>query len=382
MSRATAPDGATPLFASFFAGGFECSSHRRRDGRRLDLLAATAHDRHAHADYLRLRAHGMRCARDGLRWHLIETSPGHYDWSSFLPMLRAARTAGVQVIWDLCHYGYPDHLRIWGADFVASFARFARAAAEVIAAESDEVPLYCPVNEISYWAWAGATVAKMNPAARRRGGELKRQLVRCAIAAIEAIRTVDGRARFVHAEPLINIVAANPQRNEVQFEAWDMLTGRAVPELGGRPDYLDVAGLNYYPDNQWRGNGSTIPLGHHQYRPLRELLADVHSRYRRPLHLAETGAERSARAAWLAYIGGEVRAAMRAGVTIEGVCFYPILAYPGWDNERACETGLFSHADGGGHRQACGEVAAELARQQALVGELLSPLRAASDAAA
>jgi hypothetical protein len=394
MSRDIAPKGATPLFAdekiatreglfaSFFGGGFECSSHRRRDGRRLDLLAATAHDRHAHADYLRLQAHGMRTARDGLRWHLIETSPGRYDWSSFLPMLRAAQGAGVQVIWDLCHYGYPDHQRIWGADFVAGFARFAAAAAEVVAAESDEVPLYCPVNEISYWAWAGGTVAKMNPAARRRGGELKRQLVRCAIAAIEAIRAVDRRARFVHAEPLINIVAASPRHNEVQFEAWDMLTGRAAPELGGRPDYLDVAGLNYYPDNQWRANGSTIPLGHHHYRPLRELLAKVHGRYRRPLYLAETGAERSARPAWLAYVGGEVRGALRAGVPVEGVCIYPILAYPGWEDERDCETGLFSRADGDGHRRACGDFAAELARQQALVGELPQPLPAEPDAAA
>ena len=29
------------LFRSFFLGGFECSTHRRKDGRRLDLIAAT-----------------------------------------------------------------------------------------------------------------------------------------------------------------------------------------------------------------------------------------------------------------------------------------------------------------------------------------------------
>ena len=28
------------VFKSFFLGGFECSNHRRSDGRRLDLLAA------------------------------------------------------------------------------------------------------------------------------------------------------------------------------------------------------------------------------------------------------------------------------------------------------------------------------------------------------
>jgi len=82
-----------PLFQSFLQGGFEASSHRRRDGRQLDVLAATRHDLAAEQDYRLLRQAGLHTVRDGLRWHLIETSPGRYDWSSFLPMLRAARQA-------------------------------------------------------------------------------------------------------------------------------------------------------------------------------------------------------------------------------------------------------------------------------------------------
>src|SRR3712207_5462894 len=94
-----------PLFGSFFLGGFECSSHRRPDGRRLDPIAAPGHDRHVREDYGQLARHGIRAARDGLRWHLIETAPGHYDWGSALPMIRVARDGGATVIWDLCHYG-------------------------------------------------------------------------------------------------------------------------------------------------------------------------------------------------------------------------------------------------------------------------------------
>ena len=357
------------LFGSFFAAGFECSSHRRRDRRRLDLIAATDHDRCVAQDYRLVRAHGMRTVRDGLRWHLIDHGGG-YDWSSFLPMLRAARDANVQVVWDLCHYGYPDHLQIWDAGFVESFARFAAAAAAIVAAETDQIPFYCPVNEISYWAWAGGTVGRINPASRRHGPELKRQLVRSAMAAIEAVRAVDPRARFVHAEPLINVVARSNDHNEAQFEAWDMLTGRIMPELGGRPDYLDIAGVNFYPDNQWRAKGSTIPLGHHLYQPLRELLTRVYERYRRPIYLAETGAERSGRAAWLYYVGGEVRAALRHGMPIEGICIYPILDYPGWEDERPCEVGLFSQPDHAGYRATCADLADELARQQALLDDL------------
>jgi hypothetical protein len=47
------------LFQSFFLGGFECSSHRRRDGRRLDLLASTHHDMNAESDYRALTHHGI-----------------------------------------------------------------------------------------------------------------------------------------------------------------------------------------------------------------------------------------------------------------------------------------------------------------------------------
>src|SRR5688500_2929713 len=117
-----------PTFQSFFLGGVECSTHRRRDGRRLDVIAATAHDVAA-ADYAQLAEHGIRTARDGFRWHLIERRPGRYDFSSARPMLRAARETGTQVLWDLLHFGWPDDLDPLGPAFVRRFARFARACA-------------------------------------------------------------------------------------------------------------------------------------------------------------------------------------------------------------------------------------------------------------
>jgi hypothetical protein len=305
--------------------------------------------------------------RDGLRWHLIEASPGRYDWSSFLPMLRAAREAGVQPVWDLCHYGWPDDLEIWGSAFVDRFARFAAAAAALIRDEGGGAPpLLCPVNEISFWAWAGGDQGRFGPCARRRGGELKRQLVRASIAGIDAVRAVDPEARFVQVDPVIHFVGGG--YNEAQYEAWDMLCGRAEPGLGGRPEHLDIVGVNYYPDNQWVLNGSTIPLGHHLYRPFRELLADVHRRYGRPLLLAETGAEGGARAAWLHYVADEVRAALDAGVPVEGICLYPVLDYPGWENDRHCEVGLLGNPDADGRRPVHAPLAGELARQQAIFG--------------
>src|SRR4051812_15506496 len=112
------PADTRPLFGSFFLGGFECSTHRLRSGRRLDMVASTRHEELAADDYRLLQRHGINTARDGLRWHLIEASPGRYDFSSALGMLRAARETGMPVIWDLWHYGWPDDLDIFSAAFV------------------------------------------------------------------------------------------------------------------------------------------------------------------------------------------------------------------------------------------------------------------------
>jgi hypothetical protein len=119
----TSPD---PLFRSFFMAGFECSTHRNMSRRRLDMIAATHHDMMAYEDYAQLGEHGIRTARDGVRWNLIETSPGQYDWSSVLPMIRAGERAGCQVIWDLCHYGWPDDLDVFSPAFVDRFAPMRR----------------------------------------------------------------------------------------------------------------------------------------------------------------------------------------------------------------------------------------------------------------
>lgn len=360
-------------FNSFFLGGFECSTHRRADGRRLDLLAGTGHDRWAEQDYRALQPHGIRTVRDGLRWHLIERCPGEYDWSSFLPQLRAARVTGTQVIWDLCHYGWPDDLDIWRPRFVERFARFAAAAARLVREESDDTAFYSPINEISYWAWAGGDHARINPVAQGRGAELKHQLVRASIAAIEAIREVDPRARFIQVDPAIHIRSRNdrpgPQREaenarQGQFEAWDMLCGKAWPGLGGRPEYLDILGINYYSDNQWYLGGPTIERGHPDYRPFAGILAELHQRYARPLLIAETGAEGDQRAEWLRYVSDQVELARERGVPVEGICLYPILDYPGWEDDRHCPTGLLGFADHSGRRPVDADLAEELKRQQ------------------
>lgn len=347
------------------------------------MIAATRHDRFAFSDYARLRQVGIGTARDGVRWHLVERSPGRYDFGSLLPMVRAARETDIQVIWDLCHYGWPDGLDIFGAQFVDRFAEYARAVARVIAEETDEPAAYCPVNEISFWSWAGGDVAYLNPFATGRGFELKVQLVRASLAAIDAIWSVDPRARILHAEPAIHIVH-NPARRArkdaeghrlAQFQAFDMLAGQLWPQLGGDERYLDVVGVNYYPNNQWVLDGPTIGRGDPRYRPFRRILMEVWERYGRPVIVSETGAEGGERGPWLSYVAEEVRAARSAGVPVEGICLYPILDYPGWDDDRPCENGLWGPASPEGHRETCLHLARELEGQARWMRQQIPPNR-------
>ncbi|TGD65654.1 hypothetical protein EYC08_07150 [Tabrizicola sp. WMC-M-20] len=351
------------LFRSFVQGGFECASQRLQTGRRLDVIAATRHDTHAGGDYSQLAQMGLRTVRDGARWHLIERQPGVYDFSSFLPMAHAANRVGTQVLWDLLHYGWPDDIDIWQPEFVIRFAGFARAIAQALRTVSDEVPFWCPVNEISFFAWAGGDVRYLNPFATGRGMELKVQLARASIAAMHALRDVDPRARFVHCEPLIAIHpdpgadlprSVAERLDQAQFEAFDLLSGQIWPQIGGDPSLLDIIGVNYYPRNQWLhggpGTGTGIDVDHPTYRPLSDLLFATYARYHRPLFIAETGVEDDRRAPWLRYVASEVARARARGVPVEGLCLYPVMNHPGWDDDRACQNGLLTQQFIGGQR--------------------------------
>lgn len=353
------PAPAPHILHSSLMGGWESATHRLRDGRRLDVIAATGHDRLAARDYAAMRAIGLQTCRDALRWHLIDRGGRHFDFASFTPMLHAARAQGVQVIWDLMHYGFPDDLDIWSPAFVDRFAAFARAAALHHRHESDDPPLWCPINEISFMAWAAGDVGYMHPFAEGRGFELKVQLARAAIAAITALREVDARARILTAEPLIAVhpdptgalpPEAAEEREAAQFQTLDLITGRLWPQIGGREDLLDMVGVNYYVNNQWIHEGRFLDLDDAAYRPLSDLLAMVAARYDRPLLISETGIEGPRRAAWLGYILKEVARARRRGIGVEGICLYPVANHPGWDDDRPCPNGLFGMADADGSR--------------------------------
>ena len=365
-------------FRSFFFGGFESATHRRRDGCRVDATASSRHDVCCEQDYSLLQSVGVRVVRDALRWHRIEATPGEYDWSTFLDVLETAHRTGTQVIWDLCHWGVPDWADPMSDDFPEHFQSFAEGVAVVLRDfyrehGIAEGPIVCAINEISFWSWVGGDVEHFFPFGKGRAGELKRKLVGAANAAIRSMRRILPELRVLQPEPVIHIApnAAKPEEaldavrhTAGQYEAWDMLLGRQCPELGGSEDHLDWIGVNYYWNNQWLHNSGPIAPGDLQYRPLHALLVEVWQRYGKPLVIAETSAEGEAGPGWLGYVMAEVREAQRLGVSIQGVCLYPVMDYAGWDDDRHCRVGLIELSAGMQTRTLREPMLAELRTQQ------------------
>lgn len=362
-------------FKSFLQAGFECSTHKRRNGYRLDLLKLTRHDQFARKDYELLKVLGIRTVRTGARWHRIEKVRGRFDFESLRLTLDPAQESSTEVLLDLLHFGWPDDTNVLSPSFPDRFRDFAEAVTRFIGEQKyDCCTCIAPVNEISFLSWAGGEAACVNPYQKTTSHKIKRNLVRAATAASEVILAELPGVRLISPEPVIHIVG-NPAipGDEVeaeayrmaQYQAWDMLSGRMNPELGGKPEYLDILGANFYDRNEWVHNADTfLRRSDPRFKPFHQILEEVWNRYKRPIFVAETGAEDDERAHWFNYICDEVANAHQAGIPVDGICLYPILNHPGWADDRHCCNGLFDYADDSGHREIYQPLADAILAQQ------------------
>ena len=402
-SRTTAPAIRSPgsAFRTFWMGGYEGADHRNSAGVELDFGCATGHCGRAADDYAALGDFGIRTVRESAGWRLIERD-GCFDFARLDSRLDAARDCGVQVVWTLCHYGWPDDADIFDDAWIDRFAQYCRAAVRYIADRSTAPPVFTPINEISFLAWAVCETCLIHPHRGGRAGEayaLKRRLVRAAIAGCEAIRDIAPDARILNVDPMIHIVApadradlaerAERERS-FQFQAWDMLAGHAEPELGGSLRNLDIVGINYYHGNQWEvETQQTLHWHMNDARrvSLRSLIGEAYMRYRAPMIVAETSHVGIGRGAWIREVAHDVATAIADGLPVHGVCLYPVIDRPDWERpDHWHNSGLWDlgPADQGLPRVLCEPYARELATAQRVVRSVLMPVatRAANTSAA
>lgn len=340
-------------FRSFFMGGFECATGPNRHGNPMDQVCATQHDRFVAEDYRLLSKRGIRTVREGVRWPLVDIE-GRYDFDSLDPMLQAAEDEGMELIFDLFHYGYPEDLDIFSPEFVTRFEEYCRACAKYIWMNLPGPYYFTPVNEPSFFAYAAGEACLFGPRECGRGYELKLQLARAAIRGIEAIWQVIPEARIVNVDPVCRVVPPRDRPdladeakwfNEVAvFESFDMIAGRLHPELGGSRRHLDIVGVNYYWTNQWEHTKPGIPLSEDDERlwSVGDLVRWVWHRYGGEVCITETAHGGENRAPFLFSLGKEAEALVRSGVPLTGVCLYPILGMPEWhEPEQWARLGLW-----------------------------------------
>jgi len=336
------------VFQSFWMGGYECSDQLNCFGHRVDLLSETRHIENIHEDYLRLLPFNIRTVREGIRWTNVETAPYQYDFSTIKVMLDAAEETGIQQIWDICHFGFPDDLTPVHPQFTNRFSALCAAFVRFYREQRPAGPLMItPINEVGFISWLGGDVAGTAPYGVRMGWEVKYALVKAYIKGIEVMREIDPSVMILVTEPLVSIVpplfatADQVQRasdqHDIQYQVIDMLTGVMCPELGGKPGLVTIIGFNFYYNNQWiMDTGQFLPWTNDEpdprWRSLCSLLVEAQERYSHPMIIAETSHPQEDRPIWTTYIAKTCQEAIESGVKLLGICLYPIIDRPDWDH--------------------------------------------------
>lgn len=337
------------LFNTFFMGGFECADHINRSCERINLLKETQHDLRSYEDYQALRSIGIKTVREGICWSAVETSPGVFDFSEVLNRIRGAEKLGIQIIWDLIHFGYPDGIYPTHPLFCQRFEQLCKAFAMFHKENSKQELFVVPINEISFLSWHSGDVRGTVPFAVNSGWDIKYHLCKAAILGIKMLKKTNPECHIILVEPLVQIHASEQQShvselNENQFQAMDIIAGRICPELGGSEDYLEILGFNYYWNCQWEANGGPLDWPDTQQKriPFSELLQMAYDRYNKPLFISETGHFGTGRVQWIEEITAECLIAQKNGVDIKGLCIYPVTDRPDWDNlTQYCQCGIW-----------------------------------------
>ncbi len=306
----------------------------------------TQHRKFVDEDYHLLSDLGIAVSREGIPWPFVDLGNGNYDFALIDPMIDAMNRHKILPIWDLCHYGYPDGMDPFDDSFTERFSQYCRAAAEYVVPRLRGPYFFTPINEISFFAecggaWNWIAPFKEDDESRKR---LRIALCRAAIAGTKAIREVCPEARMIHVDPLVQVVAPEdkPELKEkawhetfvATFFAWDIISGKRHPELGGSPEVLDIVGCNCYAfgqmEYQQQGPHKALQPNTEGIVPLCDLLERAWDQYHRPIIIAETSGLAEGRPNWLNDVMEECMAAINRGINLHGICLYPAVDMPDW----------------------------------------------------
>ena len=211
------------------------------------MVRDSGHLDHLEADYAGAAALGLRTIRESIGWRLTERRGAGREARLRLHaadrFARAAQRHGLQVLWSLMHYGTPADVEparrcllrplraLRRARSRAPCAPLLRHAAGLHADQRDQLPRLGGRRDPADPAVCRrATGSRDGSSARQR---LRRQVpagARRAARRCEAIRAEDPRARFLHVEPVVHVVA--PRESPELAERAERVARLPVADLG------------------------------------------------------------------------------------------------------------------------------------------------------
>ena len=341
----------------------------------IDEYEWTQHDKKWRDDF-RKAAKDLNCRwmRYSLAWHLIESSPGVFDWSWADERIQYARELGINLILDLVHFGTPTWLpeAFGDVDFPAALERF---SIEFGKRYSGVVRSVCPLNEplitaffcgdVGIWPPHGRSLASYMTVLSRVAQGLTRSIraLRKTMSSVEIVlcdalefTSADAECHKVASPELIKLIENDiVLRNHRRHIVLDLITGRVNNDHGlyswlekhsfptsdinwflRNAVEIDVLGLDYYKHSEIE----LYPAGDRfrQRVPsnlsgLKKTVRDYWLRYRVPIMITETNCygDDDERRQWLKFTVEDIRALRQEGIPVIGYTWWPLLDHLDWD---------------------------------------------------
>jgi beta-glucosidase/6-phospho-beta-glucosidase/beta-galactosidase len=348
----------------------------------VDQYEWTQHNRFWKEDFHRIADElGCRWLRYPVPWHMLEPSPGKFDWRWTDERFEFARQLGLQMQVDLVHFGVPSWLpeAFGDLEFPAALERFSRAFGRQY---SRSIGSVCPINEPLITALFCGDVGLWPPFARslRNYTVLLSRVTFALNRSIKALRETMPEAELLVCDAIEWAAPAEeanslppPLRKQLEediftrrhrrFVVLDLLAGQVTrghplydwlienrfPQTELRwfernPAMPDLLGVDYYPHNEAElfvtADGQIRQRIPERPRGL-EIMADYWERYRLPMMVTETnrsGSEKE-RCQWLESTVSDLRRLRQQGIPVIGYTWWPAIDHLDWDGAMLHQTG-------------------------------------------
>lgn len=336
----------------------------RMGERVLDEFALTHHYQCWKDDLDRCASLGARAIRYGMPWYKVEPAKGRFDWDWADRAIEHACGLGLEIIFDLMHYGVPFWLdnQFLNTDYEKHVADWAHAVAHRY---RDRIRYHTPFNETLVCTEFAGLRGMWPPYLRGHDGQVKllRNIARGMTLSIEAIRAARGDAVIVQVDAAGEVIPDTPdlaQAAEIEtartfmgsdlvcglvgdrhiLADWMLRHGMTEADLEwhrARPQVLDVVGTNYYPEVsvqrlvRWQDELVRQPVSGRGAGMKRSIRAFA-ERYGKPVMVTESSINGTVaeRGKWLAEAAVAVAEARAEGLPLVGFTWFPVLDLIDW----------------------------------------------------